>query len=297
MNTTVYKDNERDLEIRAKAVERLEKKFGPFFADIKAKEGLDIQSIIENETLSPIELSRLANRQEVLMEGTFYNPKSSDTLYQGYISVTLKELPPPPVGPGWKIFMYKVKSIEQDGHIKPVRSRIPNGASLILNDREYAFDSEEAVAWRLSGKGILQKTEKATFLFTPSIWDENTGTYATVNYIKMRLASRNKNELLLLPLNEKMGYTEKTKVGGFHLSESDIEALASGQLVMLENKDGKKSCVRFDCSKNNITETLPLSLAVSLREKASKRQEKKRIQPVVAFTEKTKTSLNASHRK
>ena len=262
-----------DIEME-KAVTRLNKYFGPYYDQIKARTGIDIPQL--TQTASAKTLLRLGRGQEVIIDGSVNIEPGR--VVDGVWSFRLISVKPVPGKDGWNFFMYPIPFTQDEAGKHLMRKTLKEGEDLVLGNVVHKAGSDEVESWRLCGMGIVQETAAGPVLFTPSKWNDSIGISRRLSYVESRLSALLGKELFLRPFTEE-GKLSKGISKGFVLGGNDeaetkntASILLQGGQVTLTNGAGEKACVRYDCGENNLVETIPFKLAqrIDRRESVSK---------------------------
>ena len=271
-------------EQREKAVQEIRKRFGRHFDDILNKTGVDMDSLIR--TASNNHLSRLAHEKEFIMSGSMFLPPEVHIPEDCVFAVRFVSLNQEPGGWNWSYYPV-AKDLS--------RQRMAEGEELKIRTRggqvfSFAGGSDVAERWRLCGVGFIQNGTPSqnvvnldmAVLYTPAKWSDYCCVGRSVKNITKRLirltGKDTRMELHFRPLSERTGF-KGDRLGGFRLSkdnkefEKQIQILSLGGQIMLTNNDGAKTCVRYDCSENCLTDSLPFELAKKLEQKHERNQE------------------------
>lgn len=270
---------------REKAEKELRSRFGASFDDILEKTGLDFNRLIK--TTSTNLLVRLANEKEFLISGEILLPDNQADKQERHIYSVRFVSKGTGVGE-WNWSFYEVSKDKS-------RARLQEGQPLKIGSHFFSAESEIAERWRLCGTGFLisgtqspnNVNKDTAILYTPAKWSDFYAVGRSVKRITRRLerlaGNEERTQLEFRALSEKDGFG-KTRLTGFSFEldpikyHKQIETLALGGQVRLFNNNGETTCVRYDCSENCLTESLPLDLARRLNERRKREVELKQKQ-------------------
>lgn len=292
MNETQNKDYRRLSTIRM-----IKDKFEPYFHEIKAEIGFDMEQILN--TADNRILERILHQKEILVKGktTITLPGVERyNLATELFSFRLLKVNEEGKRP-WDAIKYPVKSVRTqkagDGLVPIViaaKKNVDFHFSMGSGDDAFSITlpagSEDAEAWRLCHRGVTVTNAKGeSYFIGPCRWNQYQIVARPLTNVRTRIwrcIKRSEHTpLSFRPFSQEQGKIFANSFAQFTVpreceqAKEITDVLSRGGEVILVNEKGEKACVHFDCSENQLVEALPLKIAQEQdRSKAKVNKEK-----------------------